>query len=137
MEQAIKKAIEGGWSVQQSYYTRQVAFTKLKSVNEYHTVVELDFTTQVEDEIGRLKDVPVTETYQTPKIFLDPLFWQCLGKALGWSDLPFWRYGETCKKCGENLGGIRYVQWQYIWHSFIDHLAEGGNIDGFFKNLLK
>jgi len=48
-------------------------------------------------------------------ILNDPLFWQCLGKALGWS----------------------IIHWSDIWHSLIDHLVEGKEIDEFFINLIK
>lgn len=46
---------------------------------------------------------------------IDPLFWQSLGKAMGWSPM----YGE----------------WKTKWHRFIDHLAEGKDINSFFENL--
>ena len=53
-------------------------------------------------------------------ILLDNLFWQALGKAEGWGNQ-------------EEFHSI----WKYHWHSFIDHLAEGKDIDSFFNNLLK
>lgn len=54
---------------------------------------------------------------------LDPLFWQALGKAEGWSDIPSDFY-----HCD--------THWQFQWHSFIDHLASGKDVDSFFTNLL-
>jgi len=78
----------------------------------------------------------------------DPLFWQALGKERGWD-------ADLCPTCG---GGYRisarmvdwcenYCEndgfptaprpgWQYHWHRFIDHLAEGKSIEDFFANLL-
>lgn len=54
-------------------------------------------------------------------IFDDPLFWQCLGKSLGWNTT------------------IRYfsyeMRWIYEWHCFIDHLAAGKSIESFFEEL--
>lgn len=50
--------------------------------------------------------------------FLDPLFWQSLGKAMGWiylSDTP--------------------EHWKKEWHRFIDHLAEGKDAESFFESL--
>lgn len=110
MENAIKLAIEGGWD-------------------------DTNFAYGVGKD-GKSDDPKVGVWHYGKDIFLDPIFWQCLGKSLGWSDLPFWRYGETCIRCRENLGGIRYVQWQYNWHRFIDHLASGGDVDSFFADLL-
>jgi len=57
------------------------------------------------------------------KELLDPLFWQCLGKAEGWD-----------ANIGHDLDLVR--NWHYYWHSFIDHLAKGKNPDDFFNNLL-
>jgi hypothetical protein len=59
--------------------------------------------------------------------FLDPLFWQCLGKSLGWvsigtADIPQTVVGH---------------QWLGHWHSFIDHLAKGKDPEEFFTNLTK
>lgn len=56
--------------------------------------------------------------------FLDPLFWQALGKSMGW---------QTENKTHFPQG----IGWQYYWHRFIDHLAEGKDADSFFANLLK
>ena len=110
MEKAIKKAIEGGY----------------------------DNT----DEFGR--------EFKIEKILLDPLFWQALGKAEGWCcdntcdkghiPLGMLEDGDVewggCSKCV--TGGV-YVphDWRTYWHSFIDHLASGGEINKFFNELLK
>ena len=65
--------------------------------------------------------------------FLDPSFWQSLEKILGWEavcrtdekrNLIYWP--QTC------LAG-----WFYHWHLFIDHLADGKDIESFFKQLLQ
>lgn len=58
----------------------------------------------------------------------NPLFWQCLGKALGWN--------------GANTGDGRETlrswvpHWKDEWHRFIDSLASGQSPDDFFKDLL-
>ena len=65
-------------------------------------------------------------------IFLDPLFWQSLSKAMGW------RKKEDIYKSGEVFGkiGIGQIdQWLFEWHSFIDYLAIGKTPEEFFKNL--
>lgn len=50
---------------------------------------------------------------------LEPLFWQSLGKAMGWTD------NEKVKI------------WKYNWHDFIDHLAEGKTVEEFFDEIEK
>ncbi|HVB33734.1 MAG TPA: hypothetical protein VNJ52_05090 [Patescibacteria group bacterium] len=80
IEQAIKKAIEGGWKDKW----------------------DLD-----------------PENRHGSDVFLDPSFWQSLGKALGW---------------GENDTAHRN-EWISRWHDFIDHLAEGKSAESFFETL--
>ena len=55
------------------------------------------------------------------EIFLDPLFWQSLGKAMGWRQ-------------DEDQWGDR-AEWVSQWHRFIDHIADGGSAESFFENL--
>jgi hypothetical protein len=75
---------------------------------------------------------------------LDPLFWQCLGKALGWGEKICpncgTRYVEGAVICGETQTCFpeKYylkVGWLYHWHRFIDHLAEGKSVEVFFRDL--
>ena len=71
---------------------------------------------------------------------LDPLFWQCLGKACRW---PFFRCQcghfydmEGTIKCPEcNHYGAREA-WDTTWHKFIDWLGSGKSPDSFFTALL-
>lgn len=58
---------------------------------------------------------------------LDPLFWQALGKSLGWRE-----HGSSYDL--DHFGGK--PQWEYEWHNFIDHLIAGGNPEEFFTRLL-
>lgn len=51
---------------------------------------------------------------------LDPLFWQSLGKGLGW---------------GKGRPGLLIYEWLYHWHKFIDHLASGKDPEEFFSQL--
>lgn len=64
----------------------------------------------------------VVQNYE--KIFLDPLFWSALGKAMGWNDYY-------------HVDGLHVsrVEWRYRWHRFIDTLASGKSIEDFFKEL--
>lgn len=59
----------------------------------------------------------------------DPLFWQSLGKAMGWGknrEIQTPRLGSNVKIKGE---------WFHYWHRLIDHLAEGRSIESFFEEL--
>lgn len=63
-------------------------------------------------------------------VCLDPLFWQSLGRGLGWK--------TACYKSLDTDGLEKDFQgaWVWYWHRFIDHLAEGKDIESFFNNLL-
>ena len=54
---------------------------------------------------------------------LDPLFWQALGKNLGWADAE--KYDEYQK------------HWAYYQHRLIDAIQQGRSIDEFFGEILK
>lgn len=60
-----------------------------------------------------------------------PLFWQALVPNNQWSklsqlDIDKWQTYNTGNQA-----------WLYYWHRFIDHLAEGKDIDSFFNELIK
>lgn len=72
------------------------------------------------------------------KDFLDPSFWQSLGKAKDWKGACGHCLAPTIQTC------LRYMfceeaevidRWKAEWHSLIDHLADGGTIESFFKEL--
>jgi len=70
--------------------------------------------------------------------FLDPLFWQSLGKAMGWKEK-----GDTSKpffgKIQTGDVGLQIIQveeYLYQWHRLIDHLAKGGTAESFFETLI-
>jgi len=75
------------------------------------------------------------------QVFLDPLFWQSLGKAMGWSDGgEYCRGSRVCKKGVTELHKpcvweVVEPRWKGEWHRFIDHLAEGKTAEDYFKNL--
>jgi hypothetical protein len=71
--------------------------------------------------------VPVEET------FLDPRFWQALGRTLGWRegcDLAI-----TCVHASEECQRCRGYSWMYHWHGFIQALADGNTPGAFFAHL--
>ena len=55
--------------------------------------------------------------------FLNPVFWQCLGRAFGWNVVM----GADFKQ----------EEWLFRWHLFIDHLAEGKTPTEYFNLLGK
>jgi hypothetical protein len=69
------------------------------------------------------KDNASTFVITVEETFLDPAFWQALGRALE-------SYQGLDKRC------LAYDQrWIQLWHRFIDHLAQGRSHATFFENL--
>ncbi|HDY66814.1 MAG TPA: hypothetical protein ENH85_03365 [Candidatus Scalindua sp.] len=104
IEQTIKKAIEGGYSIH--------IFSK-------HEIETGKSDSHSED-------------------FLDPLFWQSLGKALGWiMETPS---GSLKKRLRQpvfvGINAREIPEWLYRWLQFIEHLAEGKSAEDFFKPLV-
>lgn len=69
------------------------------------------------------EDMSVAELVRVVKhkphrTLLDPLAWQAVGKTRGWN----------IHDNSRNLYEAK-VHWQYQWHRFIDHLADGKTID--------
>ena len=86
-------------------------------------------------EKGGYKELPKRynerfEVYEfdNQAILLDPLFWQALGKALGWG-------GRNNEEYMNNIWPQE--EWLYHWHGFIYWIAEGKPADSFFKKLIK
>lgn len=73
-------------------------------------------------------------------LLIDPLFWQALGRAMGWENK---HYSKTYLGNPELLINSfkRHVciekctQWKYQLKLLIDHLADVGTIENFFTNL--
>lgn len=75
-----------------------------------------------------------TQRANFAKAMIDPLFWQALGKSMGWEDKPnerkaFWKVQQ------EGNVKTEMSEWKNQWHNFIDHLAEGKSIEEYFANL--
>lgn len=115
IKQAIEKAIDGGFP------TRKLR-TKIENLNK--------------TGIGSPN---LVTGYDIEPLVLNPLFWKCLGTAMGWKK---WECdcGEQyemqgiiiCPLCNEH--GAR-ESWRQRWHRLIDHLAEGKSVESFFANL--
>ena len=112
IEETIKEAIDGGWD------NKNLRFDG-KHWRQW------DGT---ENEPIVFKD----ELYG--KVFLDPLFWQALGKGMGWEE----NYHRIVRSpCNDMPGRYAWTGPQFIYemHLFIDHLASGGEIEEFFAKL--
>jgi len=85
---------------------------------------------------------PPLGRFDGDRIFLDPNFWQCLGKEMGWKvgHGGKYEYMKIEKKedggiCGIPIEYPEIDEWLYQWHKFIDHLAEGDSVESFFEKL--
>ena len=107
IQEAIEKAIEGGWYIQ-GCVPKKVGF-----IEEY----ESNFICENKNGMS------VNVMHPTASIFLDPSFWRSLGKEMGWEK--------------ENVitNSVEYLEWKGHWHRFIDYLAEGKSIEDYFKEL--
>jgi hypothetical protein len=62
-------------------------------------------------------------------VFLDPAFWQSLGRARNWTtdeDGKYWK--GTIAEWKANY-------WKTHWHDFIDQLAAGEDVENFFASI--
>jgi len=65
--------------------------------------------------------------------FLDPEFWQALGRALGWeNNVITVRAVENGRPTIVTRAGHH---WHYHWHRLLDVLAEGKTAEDFFESL--
>ena len=79
------------------------------------------------------KDNESSFIVSTEETFLDPQFWQALGRALGWSEacdlaIICVHGEEECRRC-------RGYYWMYQWHCCIQALAHGNTLEAFFARL--
>lgn len=126
--EAIKLAIEkGGW---QPYKLKQKAteLMLLRTRSDYFRK-RLEINNSTADEVIELEKL--WNQYVTDVSVLDPLFWQALGKALGW------KKRLTNKWLIHNLEiGKNEETWRFYAHQYFDLVLTGGNTDKFFKELL-
>lgn len=113
MNEAIQKAIEGGYEI-------KGLFMRAKGANIEDGKLVLH---KEKDGWNSTEKMTIDEAFEN-KLLLDPLFWKSLGKSLGWKE-------------GEYMNDTLWKgEWHERWVSFIDHLAEGGTPDDFFKSLI-
>jgi hypothetical protein len=64
------------------------------------------------------------------EIILDPLFWQALGKALGWGE------NAGIKSSDIENTWLPLSGWKYHAHQYFDLVLTGGDVEKFWKELL-
>lgn len=107
-EQIIKDAIEGGWELPMNFPNWRVDL-----VSQTLHCWESDFEKTVND-LGM--------------VFLDPLFWQAVGKTRGWDTDKGWREGDGFE--------INCTEADFRWHQFIDYLADGDDYETALSKLV-
>lgn len=107
MEKAIRRAIEGGMKEGEKW--------KFIRANRYWA--------------GWLDGNGTETNISVDKYLLDPTFWECLAKSLS--------FGTDCGFVNCPAHGEHKKCWMKVWHSFIDHIADGKDIDSFFEQLIK
>lgn len=104
IQQAIEKAIEGGW--------KPVLWIDIWKAGDTHDLGVVIIYGMEGERVPVLID----------RVVLKPDFWQALGKSMGW-------------EAGIDTYPYKNVAWIRKWHYFIDHLAEGKDIESFFEAL--
>jgi hypothetical protein len=116
LKKAITKAIESGWNP----FVPQRPFELREITDKGRAVFWNDGFFQ--------------ESWDLGMIWIDPLFWQSLGKAMGWKRHPIvQKFSKPVAPDRPNFDSAE--EWLYHWHRFIDHLAEGKTIEEFFGTL--
>ena len=116
IQEAINKANEGGYHMHGS---DGMATSYDGATNEFSAWTR--------------KDNLSTFLIPTEETFLDPHFWQALGRALGWSErcdlvITCVHGHEECRQCRGS-----YLMFQL--HCFIQAIAEGNTPEDFFAHL--
>ena len=114
--EALQKATKGGYHIRGS-----------DGMDTDYEGATSDFSAWTRKDNASTFLVAVEET------FLDPRFWQALGRALGWSEVCdlviICVHGEEeCQRC-------RGYYWMFQWHCFIQAIANGNTPEAFFARL--
>lgn len=100
------------------------------------------------NHLAQVMKFPTGAAVISENAFTDPLFWQSLGKAMGWGILH-------CENCGKKAVAVRKKKsapeyWANCcerkllsygsssiahWHRFIDHLANGKTAESYFQTM--
>lgn len=99
--------------------------------------MDIDEVVKKAEEFGYKTPAPCEfdgiKFYHKAETFMDPAFWQALGKAFNWNGLVTYK-GEHTYPSGV-FGTHKYEipYWQYKWYRFIQYLANGGSPQDYFK----
>ena len=109
INEAIKKAVEGGWQAPYGYATFEATENYVYFYPKHG---------------GRID-------YPMGFVLLDPLFWSALGKSLNLSICEW----ECVKRKGnqKHCPVKHQEQWLNYWHNFINHLALGKDAESWFE----
>ena len=116
IEQALTAATEGGYHIRGS---DGVDTSYEGASNEYSAWTR--------------KDNHSTFMVAVEETFLDPEFWQALGRALGWDHKLMTIH--AIENGRPTIVTRARQHWLSHWHRFIDHLAEGKDAESFFASL--
>jgi hypothetical protein len=116
IQEAMNKAVEGGYHI----YGSDGMDTDYEGATK-------DYSAWTRKDNASSFLVPTEET------FLDPHFWQALGRALGWREAG--DLALSCRHGAEEGQRWRRYYWMYQWHCFIQALADGNTPDAFFAHL--
>lgn len=118
LQQAIEKAIEGGYL--NNFTDDGSKVIDIKDEDTADGKISIAFYLRETDRFY----------FNKYKICSDPLFWQALGKSMGWKE----EYYIQPKLLDDSKVKIR-AEYIDVWHRFIDHLAEGKDIESYFEKL--
>jgi hypothetical protein len=116
IQDALKKATEGGYYI----HGADGVYTHYEGANSH-------FSAWMREDNASTFMVAVEET------FLDPHFWQALGKTLGWDQAVITVH--TVENGRPTIVTRAGQHWLSQWHRFIDHLAEVNPPEAFFARL--
>ena len=116
IQEAIDKANEGGYHIHGS-----------DGMDTAYEGATNDYSAWTRKDNASSFLVPTEET------FLDPRFWQALGRILGWSEVC--DLAITCVHGEEEGQSGRGSYWMYQWYCFIQALADGNTPEAFFAHL--
>jgi hypothetical protein len=116
VQEVLDKAVEGGYHI----YGSDGMDTLYEGANSEYSV-------------WTRKDNESSFIVLTEKTFLDPQFWQALGRALGWNEAC--DLALICVHGEEECQRYRGYYWMFQWHRFIQAIADGNTLAASFAHL--
>ncbi len=117
LDEAIKIAIQNGWTTFKGHKIDSVHFINSGSKRLAEIVEEHDGASS-------------STTFSYDEFLLDALFWQSLGKGLGWEETVEIEIPDF-----PLTPALKATQWKVQWHHFIDAIADGRTPEEFFREL--